>query len=86
VTHSRTRTTLDSSFQDVDLLPHLLACILALKAGRPEACLPLLIEMYERHGGQMGAVMPEVGADTEEPYAWDTCYADDPCGHDQPCR
>jgi len=65
--------------QDVDLLPHLLACILALKAGRPEACLPLLIEMYERHGGHMGAVMPEIGLEDDEPYAWDECYADDPC-------
>jgi len=68
--------------QDVDLLPHLLACILALKAGRPEACLPLLIEMYERHGGQLGPVLPEIGLEEfEEPYAWDECYADDPCDY-----
>jgi len=68
--------------QDADLLPHLLACILALKAGRPEACLPLLVEMYERHGGGLEDVMPLM---EDEPYAWDTCYADDPCNHDQPC-
>ncbi len=76
-----------TNLPDADLLPHLLACILALKAGRPEACLPLLIEMYERHGGQLGAVMPEVGADAdlEEPYAWDECYADDPCHYNEPC-
>ena len=71
--------------QDADLLPHLLACILALKAGRPEACLPLLMEMYERHGGRLEGVMPELGPDVDEPYAWDTCYADDPCDHDRPC-
>jgi len=74
-----------TNLPDVDLLPHLLACILALKAGRPEACLPLLIEMYERHGGQMGAVMPEMGQLEDEPYAWDRCYADNPCDHDEPC-
>jgi len=74
-----------TNLPDIDLLPHLLACILALKAGRPEACLPLLIEMYERHGGQLGAVMPEMAPLDDEPYAWDTCYADNPCDHDQPC-
>ena len=70
-----------TSIQDADLLPHLLACILSLKAGRPEACLPLLMEMYERHGGQLGPVMPELGTDGEEPYAWEQCYAHDPCDH-----
>ena len=66
--------------QDSDLLPHLLACIVALRAGNAAACLPLLIEMYQRHGGELERVAPEVGTDdTDEPYAWDTCYADDPC-------
>lgn len=66
-----------------ELLAHLLACILALKAGRPEACLPLLIELYERHGGQgLDELMPTIGAEEEEPYAWDECYADDPCCYD----
>jgi len=68
------------------LLAHLLSCILALKAGRPEACLPLLIELYESYGGEISSVAPELGASDEEPYAWDTCYADDPCGHCQSCR
>jgi len=67
--------------QDADLLPHLLACIVALRAGNPAACLPLLIEMYERHGGQLEAVAPELATEEDEPYAWDRCYADDPCDH-----
>jgi len=76
---------LQGTLQDVDLLPDLLACILSLKAGRPEACLPLLVEMYERHGGRLEGVMPETTIDSEEPYAWDQCYADDPCDHHRPC-
>jgi len=68
--------------KDPRVLAHLLGCILALKAGRPEACLPLLIELYREEGGQLEDVAPTIGADEDEPYAWDTCYADDPCCYD----
>jgi len=65
---------------DPRTLAHLLACILALKAGRPEACLPLLIELYRDQGGEIEDVAPTIGRDDDdEPYAWETCYADDPC-------
>lgn len=64
---------------DPQTLAHVLACILALKAGRPEACLPLLMETLERLGGSVGDVMPELEDFDAEPYAWDRCYADDPC-------
>jgi len=67
---------------DPRLVAHLVACLLALKAGRPEACLPLLVELIQQYGGSVDDVMPEMGTDDEEPYAWDTCYADDPCDHD----
>ena len=51
-----------------------------IRAGRPEGCLPLLIEVYERLGGtELEDVAPRMGCDDEEPYAWDECYADDPC-------
>jgi len=73
----------DPSLENPQLLAHLLACILALKAGRPEACLPLLIELYREYGGRIDDVAPVVGADEEEPYAWERCYADDPCPDDR---
>lgn len=69
----------DPALSNPRLLGHLLSCILALKMGRPAACLPLLIELYLEYGGDMENVGPEIGTDEDEPYAWEECYADDPC-------
>lgn len=78
----------DPAVSNPRILAHLLACILALKAGRPEACLPLLLELYREYGGEMDDVAPEMGAEREEPYAWDEpYYADDPCcDHEHRCE
>ena len=72
----------DPALSNPRLLAHLLGCILALKAGRPEACLPLLLELYREYGGEIDDVAPPIGGPDDEPYAWDECYADDPCGYD----
>lgn len=69
----------DPALHNPRLLAALLQCILALKAGRPELCLPLLLELYKEYGGDLDEVAPVVGADEDEPYAWERCYADDPC-------
>ncbi len=69
----------DPALSNPTILAHLLACIVALRAGRPEACLPLLLELYRYYGGEIEDVIPVVGDDEDQPYAWDTCYADDPC-------
>ena len=71
----------DPALSNPTLLAHLLACILALKANKPAACLPLLLELYREYGGEIEDVAPTVGADEDEPYAWETCYADDPCNY-----
>lgn len=69
----------DPALSNPKLLAHLLACILALRAGQPTACLPLLLELYREYGGRIDDVAPLEVADDDEPYAWDRCYADDPC-------
>jgi len=75
----------DPSLENPQLLAHLLSCILALKAGRPEACLPLLIELYREYGGRIDDVAPVVGAEEVEPYTWDRpYYADDTCPNHGP--
>ncbi len=73
----------DPAVSNPRILAALLQCIVALKAGQPSACLPLLLELYEHYGGDVNAIAPEIGADEEETYAWDGCYADDPCDHYQ---
>jgi len=73
----------DPALSNPRLLAHLLACILALRAGRPEACLPLLLELYREYGGRIDDVAPIEGADEEEPYTWERpYYADDSCPDD----
>jgi len=72
----------DPSLSNPKLLAHLLACILALRAGRPEACLPLLIELYQEYGGRIDEVAPLEcpSGEEEEPYTWERpYYADDSC-------
>jgi len=70
----------DPALSNPTLLAHLLACILALKANKPAACLPLLIELYREYGGDLDEVAPTIGADEDEPYAWECeYYADHPC-------